>query len=51
MVDVAVADLGEDGFAGCVAVLLERIEVLAEGTREKEGVLGEERLLRAFLVQ
>jgi len=48
MVDVAVADLGKDGFAGCVAVLLEWVEVLAEGTREKEGVLGEEGLFALF---
>jgi hypothetical protein len=48
MVDVGVADLGEDGFAGCVAVLIKWVEVLAKGTRKKEGLLGEEGLLRSF---
>jgi hypothetical protein len=45
MVDIAIADLGQDGFAGSIAVLLEWVEVLAEGTGKKEGVLGEECLL------
>jgi len=37
---MAACDFEQDGFAGGVAVFGERVQVLAHGAREEDGLLG-----------